>query len=88
MEKKVSRRRRVSEPRSVSISAAFSVGEIARMDRTAVRLGWTRSRLVAECVAAVLGAPGDGSVRLKDVQTSVLPGLESLPAVESEGGPA
>jgi len=86
-EEKASRRRRVSDPRSLSISASFSAKEIERIDRVAAQFGWTRSRLVAECVAAVLGSPGDGRVKLADVQTPVLPGLDSLTSVSVEGGP-
>ena len=84
---KGSRRRRVSDPRSVSLTACFSEGEITRIDGAAARLGWTRSRLIAECVVAVLGSPGDGGVSLIEVQTPVLPGLNGLASVSGEGGP-
>jgi hypothetical protein len=86
-EEKASRRRRVSDPRSLSISASFAAKEIERIDRVAAQFGWTRSRLVAECVAAVLGSPGDGRVRLTDIQTPVLPGLDGLASAAMEGGP-
>ena len=77
----------MSDPRSLSISASFSAKEIERIDRVAAQFGWTRSRLVAECVAAVLGSPGDGRVSLTDIQTPVLPGLDGLASVAREGGP-
>ena len=77
----------MSDPRSLSISASFSAKEIERIDRVVAQFGWTRSRLVAECVAAVLGSPGDGRVRLTDIQTPVLPGLDGLASAAMEGGP-
>ena len=85
-----SRRRRVADPRSLTISASFSAKEIERLDRVAGRLGWSRSKLVAECVALALGSPGDGRVSLDDVRNPALPGLEK-PLEESgadEGGPS
>jgi hypothetical protein len=84
-----SRRRRVSDPRNITVSASFSTREIERLDRVAGRLGWSRSKLVAECVALALGNPGDGKVSLDDVRNPALPGLEK-PLEEShgdEGGP-
>jgi hypothetical protein len=84
-----SRRRRVADPRNISIAAMLSAKEAERLDRVAKRLGWTRSRLVAECVALALGSPGDGRVCLDEVRNPALPGM-GKPFEESdadEGGP-
>ena len=82
-------RRRMSNPRSITIAASFSAREIERVDRVAERLGWTRSKLVSECVALALGSPGDGRVCLDELRNPALPGLEKpLEAADrDEGGP-
>ena len=83
------KRRRVADSRNVTVSASFSAREIERLDRVAGRLGWSRSKLVAECVALALGSPGDGRVPLDEVCNPALPGLEKpLDKPDGhEGGP-
>ena len=82
-------RRRMPDSRNVTVSASFSAREIERVDRAAERLGWSRSKLVAECVALALGDPGDGRVRLDELWNPALPGLEKPleGAGRDEGGP-